>query len=431
MSGRKGKIRKALRAVLIFTVLASGSVLWGCARQETTKTIGLPDTENGEKGIPGFVIKTIREYVYDGHSEDNLRFGWGGTGSDTAFLLRYGEKGYTFRKIDVNTKQTVSETFVDDRMLFNIQIAPGGRYISYEAETEEEAAPELVLFCTGEGERVVLRQWDECLQDFSYVWSDDGTKLFSWQNGDNPAFLPDTDWCVTCYDMDTLVRDNNGRLTVQKTEMKMPGSNYAWRHVLPDAHGTTVYVREEYETFSDSKKGEYLHGQAKKKAAQEANTENAEPEIESKGQPAKNWLLTPKELRIEKLPEYAKNAVWPIKYTKNGLYYQSEEKKLYLAGNIEEKPEVKELFSVSNAQVCICGKGDHIFLAEWTDDLQNMQISGVKMEESEPQTKQVLYQTACESADYAIAPDDAAIVLCQSVYLGDDRYSFKVTELGY
>lgn len=427
---KKQQKRWLVRAMC--AVLAAGSVLCGCSGQGMTKTIQLPDTENEEKGIPGIIINRIQEYVYDGHSEDNLWLGWGETGSDMVCMLRYGEKGYTYRKIDVNTKETISKVFVDDRMIFNIKIAPGGRYISYEAEVAEGAGSELILFAAEEEKHIVLREWDECLQGSSYVWSDDGTKLFSWQNGDDPAFLPDNNWYVACYDMDTLKQDDKGELSVEKKEFLMKGNGYAWRSVLPNADGSEVYVREEYESFSDSKSGEYTNESAKIKMKQEnmAVSENAEEQADGMKE-TQSWILRPGSQEKTNVAEYAKSPIYPVKYTKKGLYYRSDEGKLCLAEHVEDKPSVTELFSVSNIETCICGNGDHIFFIEWTDDMRTLQISGVRMEGTEPTAKQVLYKASCESADYLVTADDSAIVLQTDAYLGDDRNSFRITELGY
>ncbi len=414
---RKLKKRWMRRFVFVMTtVLATGNILCGCSRQEMIRTISLPDTEDKDMGISGFVIKNIQEYTYEGQSEDHLQLAWGKAGENTVCQLRYEKEGYIYREIDIHTKKTIRKVFMDERMAFNMQIAPGGKFISYEAETEEKAGPELVVFLAEEGEHMVLREWDECLQGFSYVWSDDGNRLFSWQNGDNYAFQPDTDWCVTCYDMKTVKRDSDGKWMVEKTEFQMKGSNYAQRHILPNADGSRVYVREEYDSFSDSKNQEYP---GKDEAAEE------------KMMRAKNWLLIPEEQKKKKVSEYSKETVWPVKYTKKGLYYQNEEGMLLLAENVEDKPSVKELFRASNMEIAICGNGDHIFHVEWIDDMQNMQISGVKLEGTQPTAKQVLYKDSCEGVEFYVSADDSAIVLRGYEYPGDDRCSFKIMKLGY
>ncbi len=424
--------RQRIRPVrLVCICLAAGAMLCGCSRQETTKTISLPEVKQQEKGIPGIIINNIREYVYDGHSEDHLQLSFGERGADAVYLLRYGEKGYTYRKIDINTKKTINETFVDERTLFNIQIAPGGRYFSYEAETKANA-PELVLFLAEEGRSVVLRKWTECLQGFSYVWSDDGTKLFSWQDGEDYAFLPDNDWSVTCYDMESLQEDDEGRLSIEKTVIQMKGGGYAWRHVLPNADGSKVYVRVEYETFSDSKKGESMQRNAEReKMMQENNVNKEDWGNEGEKKAAENWLLLPDSHEKKKVEEYAKEPVCPVKYTTKGLYYQSEDGKLFLAENIEEKPSVTELFSATNPEICICSEGDHLFFIEWTDDMQTLQLSGVRMDGAKPTAKQVLYKEKCESAAYSVTADDSAVILKVHEYLGEDKYAFKITKLGY
>ena len=137
------------------------------------------------------------------------------------------------------------------------------------------------------------------------------------------------------------------------------------------------------------------------------------------------------EQKKKKVSEYSKETVWPVKYTKKGLYYQNEEGMLLLAENVEDKPSVKELFRASNMEIAICGNGDHIFHVEWIDDMQNMQISGVKLEGTQPTAKQVLYKDSCEGVEFYVSADDSAIVLRGYEYPGDDRCSFKIMKLGY
>lgn len=427
----KGKLRMRLSVCLICAVLAAACILCGCSQKEIVKTISLPEKKHTERDSQGINIQSIKEYSYEGHTEDQLWLEWGNPDSDTVYMLEYGDKGYTYQKIDIRTKKTVSETFVDDRMIFNVQIAPGGRYISYEAETAAGATPELMLFLADEGKRIVLREWDECLQGFSYVWSDDGTRLFSWQNGDDYAFLPDNNWSVTCYDMETLNKDSKGTLFVEKREIVMDGDSYAWRHVLPNADGSKVYVREEYETFSDSKNGEYLDNpSAKEKMMQENNVEKEPTETKNRQKPANNWILIPDNLEKKKVEEYAKEPICPVKYTKKGLYFQDEAGKLYLVENIE-KPSAAELFSVSSKEICICSEGDHLFFVEWTDSMQTLQLSGVRMDGIKPTAKQILYKKNCEGADYYVAADDSALVLKEYGYLENDKNFYHITELRY
>ena len=64
------------------------------------------------------------------------------------------------------------------------------------------------------------------------------------------------------------------------------------------------------------------------------------------------------------------------------------------------------------------------------DDLQSMQLSGVKLEGTEPTAKQALYKASFESG-VCISADDSAIVLQGYEYLENDRCNFKVMELGY
>ena len=404
------KRRKRKRCIVFWGGILTAAVLSGCGVGEQDKTIVLPPLENQVMDSEKFRFDRIQQYIGSGYAENVISLAWGDVGTDMLCLLKKEDGRYVYQVIDTREDTVLSSVFVDDRSLANVSIAPGGEYLSYEVQDGEEMT--LIVLCPSQGTRQILHRWREQEESFSYIWSDDGTKLFSWQDGDNYAFSPDTDWCVTCYDMETVKRDSNGGLTIEKKEFRMEGNGHAWRHVLPNADGTKVYVREEYESFSDSKEKEYSENQEiKKKKA------------------ARNWLIMPEKQEIKKLQEYADEPVNPVKYTKKGLYFQKEGK-LSLVENPEDTPSVKELFRVVDMEVNICGNGDHIFLIEWMDDLQSMQLSGVKLEGTEPTAKQALYKASFESG-VCISADDSAIVLQGYEYLENDRCNFKVMELGY
>lgn len=403
---RKGVCVKMIFC-LLFCALLTGFLLCGCRQRENTKVIALPKSKK-EEG-PGIIVKDIRKYVYDGHTEDTLWMSWGESGSDIAYMLILEEKGYMYQKIDVKTEQILNQTLVDDRLLVNVHIAPRGGYISYEVENESE----LVLFIPEEEKKIVLCQWKEGQGSYSYVWSADGTKLFSWQNGDNYEKKQDEDWSVTCYSIEKSKSEEESR--VVKNEIGMKSKGYAWRNVLPNKDGSKVYVREEYEPFSDSKNAEVNSSAA-----------GSEEKIA-----AENWLLLPETRGKKSLPEYSEEAVYPVKYTESGLYFQNVEGDLFLVEDIEEGTAAKELFNTANMEIYICEKGDHIFLAEWRENMETLQISGVRIEEENLTAKQVLYKEAYQNAYTSINADDTAIVIQGDEYLGDDRYSFKITELEY
>ncbi len=413
------QIRKRIFARLIFFIrfctIPAGLLLCGCGQQEITKIIALPELESKEESS-GIAIKDLRKYVYDGHTEDMLWMSWGESGSDIAYMLHLEEQGYMYQKIDVKTKQILNETFVDDRVLSNVHISPGGRYIAYEVEAyEAEEESSLILFIPENGKKLVLCRWKGSHETYSYTWSADGTKLFSWQNGDDYEKEPDADWSVTCYSIQAAKANDEEKNRVVKNEISMKSKGYAWRSVLPNKDGSKVYVREEYETFSDSKKAE-----------KRVPLPMAEEKIS-----AGNWLLTPETHEKKKLPEYSEEAVNPVKYTKAGLYFRNEEGNLMLVENIEKKSAAKELFNTVNKETYICEDGDHIFLIEWRDNMESLQLSGIRMVKGNPSAKQTLYKEAYQNTEIYLNADDTAIVIWGSEYLGEDRYSFKITELEY
>lgn len=396
--------------------------LCGCSQKEMTKTISLPETEKTE-GISGIVIKDIRQYVYEGHSEDTIWMSWGDPGSDIIYMLRLTDKGYMYQKIDISSKKLLGESYVDDRTMMNVQIAPGGRYISY--ETEDKA--ELNLFSLEEEKSIVLRNWKgEGSETFSYVWSLDGTKLFAWQDGDNFNKGPDEDWSVTRYDMNTLESDGEDHFTIMKEETEMEGKGYAWRHVLPNDDGSKVYVREEYQIFSDSKEAEYIN-------SQEINAENENTSSLNRKEErnAENWLLIPDKAQKKKLREYSSEQAWPLRYTEIGLYFRNAEGMLFLAEDIENEPVARELLNTGIQENYICGSGDHVFLADWQNNMETFRISGVRIEDKKAASNQVLYKEKFQNASVSVTSDDAHMIIWGSEYLGGDRYAFKITALGY
>ncbi len=419
---RKSKKARLCCLALLCTVLA-GIILSGCRQKNITKTVTLPGIQK-EEGDLGITIRDMQSYIYDGHSEDMVWMAYGEPDQGICYMLRLTDKGYIYQKIEMKTGKFLKETFVEDRMISNVQISPGGRYISYETDDETE----LVLFAPEKEEKLMLHEWEDGSESYAYTWSDDGTVLFSWQNGDNYEKEPDAEWLVTRYDIEKAFAGGKKEHKVLRHEIRMKnkeGRLWSWRSVLPNADGSKVYVREEYETFSDSKKNETY-----------SNNENEEPgtsrqTAENEKINAQNWLLIPDELRKEKLPEYSEEAVFPLKYTKAGLYYQNEEGMLCLAESLEEKPAVRELFNIANKETVICGNGDHIFVVEWRDNMEYIQISGAGMKNDKYTATQVLYKEAYQNANLSISADDRSLVVWGNEYLGKDRNSFKITELEY
>lgn len=410
---RQGKRRKWVKMIssLLFCAFLTEFLLCGCGQCESTKIISLPENKKEEENA-GIVIKDIQKYVHDGHTEDTLWMSWGEPGSDIAFMLILKEEGYMYQKIDVKTEQILDEIFVEDRFISNVCIAPGGRYISYEVEDESE----LILFFPEEDKKLVLWHWEERPIACSYTWSADGTKLFSWQNGDNYEETSDEDWSVICYSVQEAKAGDNTESRVVKNEIGMKDKGYAWRSVLPNADGSEVYVRVEYETFSDSKNAE----------------DRSAPMAVSKEKiSAENWLLSPETHEKKRLPEYYKEAVYPVKYTKAGLYFQNVGGDLFLVENIEETSFVTELFNTERMEIYVCENGDHIFLAEWRDNMEVLQLSGVRIVDGKPTASQVLYKEAYQNASTSINANDTAVIIEGDEYLGEDRYSFKITKLEY
>lgn len=400
--------------------------LYGCAPGERTSVVTLPEKESG--GELGINIKNIQEYTYDGHSESNVFIAWGWPGSGLVYILKLEERGYVYYKMDVQKKEVLDSTLVDERDIGDVKIAPGGCYISYEVLTgidDDNIEGQHILFCAETGVSKVLKKWNAADEVYSYVWSDDGTKLFSWQMGDNyKEGSPESndEWTVTRYDVDNA--------QIEKAEFTLESSGYGWRSVLPNADGSEIYVREEHEDYVAGGLGAEKGGAADDRVNIETEEGSEDP---SPDRGARNWMLIPASMKVKKLKEYSGEAVYPVKYTKEGLFVQDIEGNQLLVDHMEGDPVKNELFRTDNLEVYICENGDHIFLLEWINNMSCFQITGIKVENGQAKARQVLYKSAVgDEVDKVAILDDRMMVIQGSRYSEEsDAYSFKSTTLEY
>lgn len=129
----------------------------------------------------------------------------------------------------------------------------------------------------------------------------------------------------------------------------------------------------------------------------------------------------------------AGEAVYPVKYTKEGLFVQDIEGNQLLVDHMEGDPVKNELFRTDNLEVYICENGDHIFLLEWINNMSCFQITGIKVENGQAKARQVLYKSAVgDEVDKVAILDDRMMVIQGSRYSEEsDAYSFKSTTLEY
>lgn len=411
-----------------FIICAAAFCLCGCISQEAERTVALPEKDAEEDA--GIQIKNIQEYSYNGHSEDVVYLSWGEAGTKTVYMLKRVEAGYEFQELDAEEREVIKSTFVDDRDLSAAKIAPGGRYIAYEVTSETIA--QLIVFFVEDGTRQVLNKWDIMNDAYTCEWSDDGTKLFAWELGDNYAKDPYEDWRIIRYDVAGAQTGDEKPFPVEKSEYVMEGSGYGWRSVLPNGDGSEVYVREEHEDYVVG--GVKQEGAAEAEAGIGSESINENEERPAGGKGAENWMLLPDTGEKKRLEEYAEDAVSPVKYTKAGLFVQDIDGNLLLIEDIKNKPVVKELYETYDSLVNICENGDHLFLLEWIDSgMTHYQISGIRIEDGQMKTRQVLYKSQeGEGIDECCIIDDSMVVILDRRYFeGGDRHTFTITMLEY
>lgn len=408
MNGRK----------IFFCLLAGflAAVSGGCGdREEQTRTILLPPIENQAKGQEELYISHMQEYDGRDYSGDAICVEWGEPGTDLLYLLKTGDDSYLYQTIDTRTDTVINSIVLEEgsMTLSNISISPGGKYLAYESG-EDGQEKELVLFSAERNKREVLHAWKDTGEIFSYIWSDDGNRFFSWQSGD--TIDPYADWAVTCYE--TEWAPDNSFLNA-KTQCLMKGGGYSWRIVLPNADGSQVYVREQFRAFGDSVTDE----------------EQINADYESGSQDSRNWIFLPDTAKVEELPEYSREPVWPVKFTPAGLYIQEGSGALCLIENVRSQPVRKELFPGDPGKLppvpYICENGDHVFFLEWPED-SLYQISGVRIVDGEADGKPVvLYQDNYENLIGITVLRDQAVTFWGKETLDTGWHRYKATMLEY
>lgn len=455
-----GKLDRFCAGLLALLLLA---VFSGCGQREQIRTVVLPPLETQMLDADKLRINHIQTYVGAGESEDSVYVAWGEPGEDLLYQLEYRDGGYLYQTIDTRTDGVRNAVEVEDRIMLQIRIAPGGQYLSYEAWEEETA--ELIVFCPRQGSRKILHMWNSNEEGFDYVWSADGTKLFTWQYTVGESAY--RDWQVTRYGIES---GPDGSLQVEKAQFQMEGHGDGDRVILPNADGSQVYVREQFYTYDDS-------GAEEKKRinGQSDRTENINQDIDryvtyvtgasaaaeigfdvlymaqgKEGSPWSNanindgdeyetvdtcnWLLLPDEARKLELEEYSPGAVFPLRLTPAGLFFQDKDGTLCLVEDLEH-PMVKELLSVSmepmSPVLCICENGDHIFLTECINNTI-YEVSGVQLVDGKLNGDPVvLYRDNYENLDSIETLFDRALVLWGGGFWDKNWYNYKITTLEY
>lgn len=398
--------------------LLSALLLGGCGDTEQTKVIVLPPLESQETDSEKLQISRIREYAGSGREGDRMCLTWGDSGTDMLYMVKIEDGSYRYQVVDTRKNETVSDIWMDDRTaeMENVSIAPGGRYVVYEVRGQQ-GGKELIAFFPEKRVWGMLESWEDPQEIYSYVWSDDGTALVSWQSGDTGS--PDADWRVSVYYMTTAILEEGGKdgfLPVFRAQCLLKGRGRSWRIVLPNRDGTEVYVREQLRTFGDS-------------------SDDGKNDEMDDGRDAANWLLLPEYALREELAEYSRAPVYPVKYTSAGLFIQEEDGTLCLVEDIRSNPVKKELIPADPKRLTfnpyICENGDHVFLMEWVNDSM-YQVSGVRVVDGETQgVPVVLFKDHYDSLVQMTVQGDQTVMFWGREYLDGTQYRYRVTALEY
>lgn len=369
-------------AFLLLSALLLG-MLCGCGESEKTKTIILPD-KSGNLSSEAINIRNIQEYSYEGNPTEGGNITLNERGN-LCLIVPLEKVGYEFQEITLSDKQVVHRIPIKGTSIANIQLAPGGRYVSY--EVIEKETQQLIALETEEERSIVLHHWKDLNQLYMYQWSGDGSILFSWEDGLNYA-QDSVNWHIHQYHLESNFLESESETLVE-------GSGNASRQVLPNYDGSQVFVRERYVNGGEA-----------------------------------NWLFWPNK-EDNDYPLYTPSEInWAVKFSQNGLYMADVEGNLCLVTNLLGKPEEKTLIPFNNMALEVCEKGDHIFLIE-KDSSGKAQLSGI-FRESGVVEEQVLYKNIdADASNIAISQDDTKVVMQNCKYLEDDRCLFTVTVLEY
>lgn len=406
------------------------AVLGSCGLEEQDKTVVLPSLENQIMDSEKLRIDHIQQYIGSGYAENVICLTWGDPGTDMLYLLKREDDKYFYQTIDTGEDIVRSSILVEERVMTNVRIAPGGRYLSYEVQEGEEMS--LIVLFPEQESRLVLHMWNDPEETFSYVWSDDGTRLFSWQNGDTKD--PYAEWQVTRYEMEA--GSDNG-FQSSKVQFQMRGNGRAWRSVLPNKDGSEVYVRDQLSVFGASLSDEPEMGEHVSQADSSYGTgSGVDAEAPSgEAQDSCNWLLLPDTATMIELSEYSDKPVYPVRYTPAGLFVQEENGTLYLIEDIRSQPVKKELVSGNPGSFdpvpYVCANGDHVFLMEWINYFM-YQIRGTRIVDGKADGQPVvLYKDNYESMVQMNVVEDRAVVFWGEEYSENGEYRYKVTVLEY
>ncbi len=409
--------RKGIKQVI--ALIVAGLLLCGCAGQETSKTIVLPKETEDTENNAGIDVRDIKEYSFEGSV---YAMTWKRDSREEICVLRDQGGGLGYQTMNIYQGTESDIVVFEERPVSVSQIAPGGQCVLY--ETFDNGMIQLILYRVQTGEKLVIheRERDDSAEAYYFKWSGDGTRFFVWPDGNYSGQNAVQMYPICRYDA----------LSGEKTEIMMEGTENAWRQVIPNEDGSKVYIREEY---PDKEGNASVFSEEWLELYRIENTELGTGAAYADGYespiPGRSWVLEMETAAIREIDGENGDIPNLIRYTDQGVIGRNEEEVWMMAEPLSEFQKERILMTDCE-KVCVCGKGDHIFLLDRESGTDTMQIMGIKVQDGEIVGRQVLYKGIngyCAGAE--VGADDGELIVQTIEYLENGNSLAQVTVLEY
>lgn len=395
-------------------LIAAGIWLCGCGRQETSKTIILPEKTEDRDIHSGIDVRNIEEYTFEGGIRSVT---WKKDSTEELCVILDGGELLEYRSMNVYADTMSEGVIFEEHPVGMAELAPGGQYILYEAVIDNLV--QLTLYRTETGEKQVIREWEDSSERFLFKWCGDGTRFVAWQDKDYDGQAAYSDYLICRHDAQTG----------EKTEVVMNEDGYMWRQVIPNEDGSKVYVRESHMSENEAVISEDRLGEGETYGITDANTE----ETEGYEQPsqARSRLVDMDTLKVEELDEEKAGIAYPARYANQGVIGINGNE-VWLAAAPLGQSEKKKILTANRKDICICKEGDHIFLADWDQETTYFQIMGIRLRDGEIVGRQILYRnTGGVYAGMLAGENDQELIIHISEYTKRGERNTQMTVLEY
>lgn len=395
-------------------LIAAGIWLCGCGRQETSKTIILPEKTEDRDIHSGIDVRNIEEYTFEGGIRSVT---WKKDSKEELCVILDGGELLEYRIMNVYADTMSEGVIFEEHPVGMAELAPGGQYILYEAVIDNLV--QLTLYRTETGEKQVVREWEDSSERFLFKWCGDGTRFVAWQDKDYDGQAAYSDYLICRHDAQTG----------EKTEVVLNEDGYMWRQVIPNEDGSKVYVRESHMSENEAVISEDRLGEGETYGITDANTE----ETEGYEQPsqARSRLVDMDTLKVEELDEEKAGIAYPARYANQGVIGINGNE-VWLAAAPLGQSEKKKILTANRKDICICKEGDHIFLADWDQETTCFQIMGIRLRDGEIVGRQILYRnTGGVYAGMLAGENDQELIIHTSEYTKRGERNTQMTVLEY